>query len=191
MDLSTITVTDFKALFRRDFPYLPVFSDTARYNEGAIVFYSPTELLYMCLVNGTKGVPPIVTTAWDITDGDIDDFVLDADIEAAQSKARLTINQNLFSSDDGIKLAFLYLSAHYLANDMRTALAGGIGGQATMPLTGKSVGNVRETYGIPEAYLKEAMFASYATTPYGLQYLALVLPLLRGNIGAVLGATTP
>lgn len=190
MDLSTITIDDFKTLFRRDFAFLPVYSNTKLYNIGNRVYYTTTELFYDCKVDGTVGVLPTVTTNWTRVIDDIDNYVQDTDITRAFSEAQVVFNQALFTTDADITLAYLYLTAHYLVNDLRAAL-GGLTGGPVMPVTGRSVGNVSENYGIPQTYLDDPLLAFYVGSPYGLKYLSLTIARLRGNMYAVAGATQP
>lgn len=151
MDLSTITVSEFKAFFRRDFPYAPEDADPAT---------------------------------------DIDKYVFDFDIEKAFLEAQALLNQELFGSDENIRLAYYYLTAHYLANDMRTAMQG-IESTGANPVNSRSVGNVSESYTIPQSYLDNPQLAFFTTTGYGAKYLSILLPSLVGNIGAVCGWTHP
>ena len=191
MDLNTITVADFKALFRRDFPYLPSYDPAKLYNAGARVYYATTELFYTCLVNGTQGITPgSDATKWVVVNDSTDNYVQDDDITRAFGQAQVNFNQSLFSGDDTIKLCYLYLTAHYLVVDMRNALAG-VSGAGAFPLASRSVGSVSESYGIPSAYLANPSYAIYAQTGYGMKYLSLVLPMLVGNVGIACGGTTP
>lgn len=191
MDLNTITVADFKALFKRDFPYLPVYSNTKLYNAGSRVYFDTTELFYDCMVDGTQGIPPPITPNWQKAIDDVENYIQDDDIVKAFAEAKVTFNQALFSSDDEIKMGFLYLAAHYLVHDLRAA-SGGINGAAGVGiLTGRSVGNVSESYGIPQAYLNDPLYAFYTSSAYGLKFLSMVLGQLRGNFGVVCGATLP
>lgn len=151
MDLDTITASDFKAFFRRDFPYLP--SDSASY----------------C---------------------DADKFVLDEDINKAFKEAKILFNQSMFGTDEEIELGYLYLTAHYLCNDLRAA-ASGIEGTGSFPVSARTVGSVSETYTIPQKYIDSPQLAFYTNTTYGLKYLSLILPNLVGNVGVVAGWTLP
>jgi hypothetical protein len=152
MDLDTITVDDFKELFRRAFPYLP--------------------------------------SNYTLVSDDADNYVLDEDIEKAFSEAKIVFNQALWGNEEAIKIGYLYLSAFFLVNDMRSDL-GGISGQSFMPVSSRSVGNVSESYHIPQAYLEDPLLAMYTANPWGMKYLQLVMPMLRGNVVAVMGATRP
>lgn len=153
MDLSTITVSEFKAFFRRDFPYAPAPAESA-----------------VC--------------------SNLDKYVFDFDIEKAFLEAQALLNQELFGGDANIRLAYYYLTAHYLANDMRTAMQG-IESTGTNPVNSRSVGNVSESYTIPQSYLDNPQLAFFTTTGYGAKYLSLLLPSLVGNIGTVCGWTHP
>lgn len=191
MDLNTITVADFKAYFRRDFPYLPTYSSLKLYNEGARVYFPDTELFYDCLENGVTDIPPNTPDGpWQQAADDIDNYILDEDIEKAFGEAKINLNQSLFGSDADITIGYYYLTAMYLVHDIRAAM-GGIDAGPGFALVSKSAGNVSESYGIPEAYLKNPIYQVYTQSPYGLKYLSLVLPNLVGNIGAVAGATRP
>lgn len=190
MDLSTITVDDFKSLFRRDFPYLNEYDNTELYNSGDRVYYATTKLFYDCTVNGTTGVLPTDTNNWTQVSDDIDNYILDEDIEKAFGEAKISFNQSLFTSDENITIGYLYLTAHYLVNDIRAA-SRGISGVAAFPLQSRSVGSVSESYGVPEVYLKNPVYSFYTQSPYGLKYLNLILPLLVGNIMGICGGTRP
>jgi hypothetical protein len=192
MDLNDITVQDFKNQFWRVFPFLPEYDNTKLYNAGIRVYYPPTELFYDCTVNGTQGILPTDTDNWVFVTGDsIENYVLDSDVEAAFAEAKVTFNQSLFSTDDEIKLGFLYLAAHYLSNDLKAAMGGATGGGFAGLLTSRSVGNVAESYGIPQAYMNDPILSFLTGSPFGLKYLSMVLPLLRGNVRVVCGRTLP
>lgn len=193
MDLSTITAADFKDLFYRDFPYLPEYDAGDLYNEGDRVYYSTTKLFYDCTVNGTTNIVPTDAANWDVVAAGVDDvlnYIADKDIERAQDEAEIVFNQALFSSDADIALAFNYLTAHYLVNDIRASNAG-LASSASFPLLSRKVGNVSENYGVPSAYLTDPRFSFYTQSAYGMKYLSLVLPALVGNVGSVAGATQP
>lgn len=190
MDLNTITVSDFKALFKRDFPYLPVYDNAALYNTGGVVYYPTTQLFYKCTQNGTTGIVPTDTDNWELTTGSVDDYVSDDDIERAFQEAKILFNQGLWGDDDQIKLGYLYLTAHYLVNDLR-ATAAGLAGTGYFPVSSRSVGNVSESYFIPDAYKDNPAFAFLSQSAYGMKYLSLVGPRLIGNVVAVFGRTQP
>lgn len=191
MDLNTITIADFKVQFRRDFPYLPVYDNAKLYNAGTRVYYPSTDLFYDCKVNGTTSTLPTDTTKWAVVSGvSVYDYVADEDITRAFGEAAVNFNQALWGDDTSIKLGYLYLTAHYMVQDLRAG-AGGVAATPSFLLTSKSVGNVSESYGIPQRYMDSPQFSYLATTPYGLKYLSLVVSRLVGNVVAVAGGTNP
>ena len=190
MDLSTVTVADFKGLFRRDFPYLPEYDNSKLYNEGAVVYYETSDLFYQSLADGTIGHLPSDLTYWVKYDANADDYVQNDDIEKSFDEAEFNINQDLFDNDNQIKIAFMYLTAHYLVHDMRAACQG-IESTGSFPVNSRSVGRVSESYSIPQKYLDSGILSFFTTSSYGLKYLSLVVPQLTGNIGIVGGGTNP
>jgi len=191
VNLDLITVADFKALFARDFPYLPVWSNTKLYNKDAVVYYENTELFYKALVNGVPvGTLPTDGDYWVLYPDNIYNYVLDADITKAFAEAQLVFNQTLFTSDANITLGYLYLTAHYLVNDINTSNAG-LQSTGSYPVTGRTVGSVSENYEIPQYYLDNPLYLFYNKTGYGQKYLSMILPFLVGNVYAVAGTTLP
>lgn len=190
MELSTITVNDFKALFFRDFFYLPIWSASTVYNTDNKIYYETNGLFYKCLSDSVVAFLPTNATYWLKYSDNIYNYILDADIEKAFSEAVAVFNQGLFSDDDSLKLAYLYLTAHFLVLDIKTSLQG-INGNSQYPVSSRSVGSVSESYAIPQAYLDSPVLSYFSKTNYGLKYLSMVQPNLMGNIVAVEGWTTP
>lgn len=190
MDLSTVTIADFKALFYRDFPYLPNYDNAALYNTGDVVYYPTTKLFYKAKVNGVTGILPTDNTKWEETPQSIDNYIQDQDITRAFSEAQISLNQTLFSSDPNIKLGYLYMTSHYLVNDIRASMAG-IAGSAAFIMTSRSVGSVSESYGIPSSFMDNPLYSFFSTSAYGLKYLSMVLTRMVGNVVAVCGTTRP
>ena len=190
MDLSTVTVADFKSLFRRDFPYLPDYDNTKTYNTGTVVYYGTTDLFYQCLQDVTVGHLPTDTAYWSKYDASVDDYIQDDDIEKAFDEAEFCINQELFSTDAKITLVYLYATAHYLVNDIRAAMQG-VESSGSFNVSARSVGRVSETYSIPQRYLDSPALSFFTTSAYGMKYLSLVVPNLIGNMGIVGGGTNP
>lgn len=114
----------------------------------------------------------------------------DAVIVGAFLEAQVILNQALFSSDPQIKMAYLYLTAHYLCLDVR-ASAAGVNGMGDFPVSSRTVGSVSESYDIPKYYQESPILAQYTQTKYGMKYLSFVLPQLVGNMAAVCGGTNP
>lgn len=191
MDLNTITVADFKEQFPRNFPYLPTWSNTVTYNAEAEVYYTVTQLFYKGKSNGIPaGTLPTNTSFWELYPDDVFNYVLDSDIERAFGEAKIVFNQSLFGDDDMIRLAYLYLTAHYLALDLQAASAG-INATGNYAVEGRKVGNVSENYAVPTS-IKDSLTASYfQLTRYGQKFWSMAQTGLTGNVGVVAGWTTP
>lgn len=185
IDVTTITVAQFKAQFTRGFPYLPVYDPAALYNIGNEVYYQTSQLFYNCILNGTTGIVPTNATNWTQTPDDVANWVQDSDITNAFAEAISVFNYGLYGDDQTITLAFLYLTAHFLAADLRAAIAGGIMASANLPVSSRSVGSVSEAYDVPQEYKDSPIFAQYATTYYGTKWLAMTLPATVGNMFSV------
>lgn len=185
-----ITVEDFKTYFKRyNIPFLPVWSADVFYNTGEKVYYEITRLFYQANKNGVTSVPT-TTEDWTLLEGeDINDYVSDDDIERAMGEMKAMLPEHLFD-EETLRLAQLYLTAHCLLNDLRTAMSG-LASQFPFPLQSRSVGSVSESYGIPAKFLNDPTYSFYITSQFGLKYLAMLLPRLVGNIGIAYGATLP
>lgn len=189
MDLSTITVQDFKDNFFRDFAYLITWSDAKTYYSCDEVYYAVTKRFYKCVTASTTALPT-VEAAWQIYSDDIYNYVLDADIEKAFKESQIVFNQGLFSSDEQLTLGYLYLTAHYLVQDLKAAQQG-VSDAGSFAVSSRSVGNVSESYAIPTALTDDPVLSYFTKTQYGQKYLSMVLPLLVGNMAIAQGATTP
>lgn len=192
MDLTTITVTDFKNQFTRDFAYLPNWDPAQLYNTGNQVYYAPTLLFYKALIDGVPigTTPDTLAPNWAQYVDSINNYVLDSDIINAFAEAMVVLNQGLYGPDSTIRMAYLYLTAHFLVNDLKTS-AQGIASTGNYPVSARTVGSVSESYSIPEAYLEDPILSFYTKSGYGLKYLNMTLPNTVGNIGVVYGATQP
>lgn len=184
--IQALTPEDFKNQFWRDFTFIDTWLVTATYNTGDKVFYNVNKKFYQCLNDGVIGVDPTNVTDWkEISNAGL---VSDLDITNAYAEACITFNDTLFTSDDDMILAYLYLSAHYLVNDLN---AGGQDAASVGIANSRSVGNVSESYTIPQAYLDSVVFSFYTKSSYGIKYLNMIIPRLAGNMATVCGATTP
>jgi hypothetical protein len=117
-------------------------------------------------------------------------YIMDSDITKSFREAKVHFNEGLFSTDDQLMIAFLYLSAHYLVNDLNTSKDQG-GTVSQFPVSYRMIGAVSESYSIPEWVLKDPILSYYSTTRYGMKYISLVKPLLIGNVKVYKGYTTP
>lgn len=114
--------------------------------------------------------------------------VNDSDIMKAQIQAQATINPNLFPTQNLYTIGSQLLSAHMLVGNLR-ASSQGIAGKFNWATNSKSVGAVSESLSIPQRILDNPEFSIYASTTYGVQYLAMVIPLLTGQMFPVQGGT--
>ncbi|NDK07865.1 DUF4054 domain-containing protein [Candidatus Gracilibacteria bacterium] len=187
MNLGDITIQDFKNQFFRDFPYLNIWDETKIYNIDNVVYYSVNGLFYKCKNNGTTSIPTTILD-WELVNDNILNYVLDADITKAQSEAKLLFNQSLFSSDAEIVLAFNYITAHFLAIDIRRS-GEGINSKGEYLANSQSVGSISESKSIPNSISENPYLNIFTTTGYGQKYIGLVLPRLIGRISVVSGAT--
>lgn len=185
-----VTPQDFKDLFFRDFNYqATLWSATNTYNTDDVVFYNIKRLYYKALADGLVGVLPTDTNNWSVTPDD--NYVLDEDINKAFEEACLVFNESLFGeSEDAKKLAYLYLTAHYLVIDQNAAKNSGRVGSSGS-LVSRSVANVSESYNIPKWMTENETLAPLAQTSYGIKYYSLVKPRLIGSTFIIQGATLP
>lgn len=178
-DINNYNVYMFKALFSRDFPYLPEYDIGKTYFKDDIVYYDNN--FYISLVDANTTLPTN-TTNWKIYNDNIENYITDTDISKAIIEAKVNFNPQLFASNcEIIKTVFSYLVAHFLVIDLNNsmnALSLGFTGITTS----KSVGSVSESYGIPKWVLDDSNLGMYAQTGYGRKYLTLILPYLKGNI---------
>jgi hypothetical protein len=185
--IQALTPEDFKTQFFRDFNYIDTWLVGTTYNTGDQVFYDVNRKFYQCLNDGVVGTLPTVIADWkEISNAGL---VSDLDITNAYAEACVSFNDTLFTSDDDMVLGYLYLAAHFLVNDLN---AGGVeGGGASGLVASRSVGNVSESYTIPQWQLDSPIYGFYTKSSYGLKYLNMVLPRLAGNFDTVEGCTTP
>lgn len=186
--ISNLTPVDFKNLFVRGFAYLPNWDSTVIYNTGNVIYYATSNLFYTCLSNGVLDQLPTNTTYWTPIIANVHDYVLDSDIMEAYAEAAITFNMALFGNDDDVVKAYLYLTAHYLSNDLN---ANGTNSSPINSINSRSVGNVSESYNVPSWTLDSPIFSFYATTLYGQKYLNMLLPQIVGNVVSVCGGTNP
>ncbi len=189
MDLSTITTAQFQAKFFRDFPYRPDYAATSTYNVENITYYSG--LFYSAKQNGIINITPGSDAAkWQLIAGCANDYVQPQDISNAFLEAQAVFNMDLFGTDAMVTLAYLYCTAHYMVNDLRTA-AQGVDSVGAFPLASRSVGSMSESYMIPDRYKDNPALAFFTSSGYGQKYLSLLIPNLVGNFGSVYGGTNP
>ncbi len=117
--------------------------------------------------------------------------VTDYDIANALSPAgAFNFSGTLFASQAEFTYAANLLAAHYLVSSV-VAGTTGLGGKANWLTADQSGGNVSQSFEIPERIKKSPYLARLSTTPYGMQYLELVLPQLIGNMAVFPRRTLP
>lgn len=185
--IDELTVSDFKELFARNFPYIPYYETGKVYFTGDEVYEAPN--FYTSLVD--ENVSDVsYSEEWKVTNDSPQNYVLDCDIERAWQEALATFNISLGGDDQSTKVAFLYLVAFYLAYDLSLA-NGGAYGNINFPATSVTVGSVSESYYVPKAYLEDPVLSFYARNGFGLKYLNMVYPKLIGNARVVAGWSLP
>ncbi len=185
MGIKDLTIDDFKELFARNFPYLPVWVEDKAYFTGDVVYADPN--FYESLVdNNTQ--PVADTESWKVINLSLSDYVQDSDIERAWAEALTTYNEALGGED--YKVIFLYLVAFYLSYDLQLTSAGAYG-QVSFPATSVTVGSVSESYYVPEVYVNDPILSFYTRNGFGLKYLNMVYPRMVGNTRVVAGWSLP
>ena len=180
----TVTVEQFKEYFFRGFPFLPLYQEGKTYFTGDIVYVEPN--FYKSLIdNNTQ--PVTDTEAWEVTKGDIYNYVTDADIQRAMSQAIINANSR-FGADDTEKInIYLHLVAFYLVMDLRNAQGLGM---FSGYVSSKSVGDVSESYSFPTWLMNEPLYGLYSQNGYGMKDLSLILPYLGITLLFSPGRTT-
>lgn len=122
--------------------------------------------------------------------GNDEDHVMDSDITKALGTAGITFNEGLWSSQAQFNQAYLYLTAHFLVESIR-ASSSGLNSQNAGNTIAKSVGDVSESYEIPEKVKRNPFLAALYTTKYGALFVQMLAPRLVGNVLTLRGRTTP
>ena len=183
----TVTVEQFKEYFKRDFPFLPVYSDTKTYWKDDIVYSDDN--FYQSKVDDNTGNDVTDNQYWKKVKGDKYAYITDEDIEKAFSQAYPNSNEN-FGETCGEKInIYLHLVAFYLVFDIKNSTAG-INGSYLGVLNSKSVGDVSESYAVPQWLSENPMYSIYAQNGYGLKYLSLIAPYMAITIMFSRGGST-
>ncbi len=115
--------------------------------------------------------------------------VSEEDLNKAFVEAKINFNVGLWSDQNEMKIALLYVVAHYLVSDLQMAKEG-LDSSSTFPVNSRSVGSVSESYQVPEWVSKSPYLSFFASTRYGLKYCSLLRPRLVGNVAVFAGGTT-
>lgn len=121
---------------------------------------------------------------------DVNNNVLNRDIANAFVMTNITINPALWADQASYSLGYLLLSAHFMVLSLRSS-SQGINGQFNWAQNSKTVGPVTESFEIPERIKNNPDFMQYYKTNYGAAYMALLWPLLCGQMFTVAGHTKP
>lgn len=117
--------------------------------------------------------------------------IVNADIDKAMKEAALTYNPNLFDKgSEEEKIAFGYLTAHYLVIDIANSTSG-LANKFKGYISNKSVGSVSVGYSLPSWITDSPILSLLAQTGYGAKYLALMMTNMVGNVAIAKGATQP
>lgn len=117
-----------------------------------------------------------------------DKYVQDSDIDKARSQTDVMINQGLFTSQASYTIGYNLLCAHYLVQNLRQSAAG-LNGSFQWPAGSKSVGSVSISQAIPQKILNNPIYAWFTTSNYGMEYLVMIYPMMRGYMKVVAGHT--
>lgn len=122
---------------------------------------------------------------------DLETEIANEDIQRAMDESDCMFNDALFLGDEHCcRTAFLYLSAHYLTENIRNSNQG-LSGTFEGLLSSKSVGSVSSGFQFPPSFLEDPTYMMLAKTTYGAKYLNMLYPRLRGAVFTVSGRTTP
>lgn len=169
-----VTVEQFKGYFFRDFPFLPLWSADTIYFKGDLVFY---ENNFYTSLTDKNTAQPTDATAWEITKGDVYNYVTNDDIQRAMSQAIIAANSRFGANDEEKINIYLHLVAFYLVMDLKNASSGVNSSYAGM-VASKSVDGVSVSYNFPQWLINNPIYSLYSQNGYGMKYLSLILPYL-------------
>lgn len=184
----TVTVAQFKAYFNRDFPYLPVWDASKTYWKDDVVYYSTDGNFYQSLIDNNTDLVS-VTTSWKKVKGDVNSYITDNDILKAMSQAIIVCNDRFGETDEEKINIYLHIIAFYLVLDLKNAQTG-INSSFSGTVQSKHVGDVSESYAIPQWVNDNPMYSIFTQNGYGLKYLSLIAPYLACTIIFSTGRTT-
>ena len=143
------------------------------------------------LAGGNGYVQPIVA----ITGGGGDNTdlknVTDDDLKAAiADAANFGINECFFDTQANFTRSFLFLAAHYLVGNIAASMEG-LSSQYTWITQSKSVGDISESYQIPEWMARDPMLCDFSKTRYGAKFLTIISPYMVGHMFPLCRASNP
>lgn len=120
----------------------------------------------------------------------IDQVLLPADVMNAFLMVNTLLKVTLFLDQPSYLQGYFLLAAHYLCiNSVRASQ--GINGQYNELQASKGVGPASESFTIPELWAKNPLFAGWAKTNYGRDYLNMIVGNLAGPMSSAFGQTKP
>ena len=109
--------------------------------------------------------------------------VVNQDITNALALAAIEFNPGLgFAKDADITLAFLQLTAYFLVESIKNSTKG-FASHSNFPISSKNAGGVSVGFTIPDEFGKLPEIAKFANNGYGMLYLSMVIPFIRGGVG--------
>ncbi len=116
--------------------------------------------------------------------------VTDGDIAGAIVDASFNVNEGLFPDQATWSRAFCYLAAHCIVERLLAA-GEGLRSRGSWLISSKTVGDLSESFEIPEKIKQDPFLASLSKTRYGMRYLEIIGPLLIGNMLTTFRQTPP
>ena len=117
--------------------------------------------------------------------------ITDYEVNRAQVAAtQFNVSSNLFMNQQAFSYAYNLLTAHYLCKQTANSLAG-MAGKAEWVTNSKTVGDVSESYQIPDRVISSPFLSKLGSTTYGAEFLELVSPSLVGNMASYHRCTLP
>ncbi len=207
-----MTLDEFKSFFEKDFGY---YSNSINIKKDDVITFSGMDSItfqavdsedkisidsgYIAIDNGiidfVSNTSLLITSEIKINDIVVwNDYynsimISDSDIEKAIREANAVFVDFFGQNEDDKNLAFMYLVAFFLWNDIQ---ASNNGGQVSLLSGSRSVGSVSISNSIPAYMLSNPRYAFYNTNYYGQKYLMLCQKYVLGTyFGVVRGATLP
>lgn len=180
-----VTPLMFKEYYPADFLFISNYEPEQTYPKEQIVFSPPN--FYKSLIDGNAS-PLTDIESWEKIPSSIN-YVTDNDIMKAIGQAELAVNEKFGETKEDKITIFLHLVAFYLVLDKKNQ-SSGINGGFLGVASSKSVGDVSESYAIPQYILNNPLWSIYAQNGYGLKYLSLILPYLAVTIRLFRGRST-
>ncbi len=188
--LQTLTVSDFKAYFYRDFasawsPYNKWLS-TINYVINDTIYYTDFKV-YKALVANINIIPTSDPLKWAVQPTiNIFSYIIDEDINRAFEEAYVKLPWYVFMQENDIKkIIFFYLIAHniYISNNLMT----GLNSTVQYAEGSKSIGSVSVSYNVPP-FLLEKDYIQLRKSAYGEKYIDLLSLYYMPMIGIVDGS---